>query len=62
MTAAAARGFFERIQCRIVGQFELQVWAETDPTVVAYGTPAIDVKLPLQIATANVASWRECGH
>ncbi len=28
---------------RVVGQFELQVWAETAPTVVASGTPAIDV-------------------
>jgi len=44
MTAAAVRGFFERIPCRVAGQFELQVWAETDPTVVVYGTPAIDVE------------------
>ena len=30
----------------VMGQFELRVWADTDPTFVAYGTPAIDVELP----------------
>ncbi len=40
---------------------ERQGRADTSPTVVATGTPAIDVKLLLRIATANVASGRASG-
>ena len=36
-------------------------WADTNPTVVAYGTPAIDVKRPSRIASVGCRSGADSG-